>query len=85
MLHQAAAQALVRRENLGPLPAEELTDRQREVLTLIVKGYSNEEIASQLHVGTSTVRFHVSALLSKMGVSNRTEAAVLAVRCRLVS
>ncbi|MCU0507188.1 MAG: response regulator transcription factor [Anaerolineae bacterium] len=84
-LHHAAAQALIERENLGLPPAEDLTDRQREVLALIVKGHSNEEIAGLLHIGTSTVRFHVSALLSKLGAANRTEAAVLAVRYHLVS
>jgi NarL family two-component system response regulator LiaR len=84
-LHHAAAQALVQRASLGLRRAEELTDRQREVLALIVQGHSNEEIASLLSIGTSTVRFHVSAILSTLGVANRTEAAVLAVRYHLVS
>jgi NarL family two-component system response regulator LiaR len=62
----------------------DLTDREREVLTLIVEGKSNAEIADQLSVSLSTARFHVSTILSKLGATNRAEAAALAVKHRLV-
>ena len=63
----------------------DLTEREREVLTLIVEGKSNAEIAEELAVSLSTARFHVSAILSKLGATNRAEAAALAVKQGLVS
>ncbi len=63
---------------------EELTERQREVLALIVQGRSNQEIASQVYVSLSTVRFHVSAILAKLGAANRAEAAAMAVKYNLL-
>jgi NarL family two-component system response regulator LiaR len=62
-----------------------LTEREREVLTLIVEGRSNGEIAEELAVSLSTARFHVSTILSKLGATNRAEAAALAVKHGLVS
>lgn len=58
----------------------DLTDREREVLALLGKGLSNAEIASQLYLSGGTVRNYVSAVLAKLGVHDRTQAAVLAVR-----
>jgi DNA-binding NarL/FixJ family response regulator len=63
---------------------EELTERQREVLALVVQGRSNQEIARQLYLGLSTVRFHVSAILAKLGAANRAEAAAIAVKHHLL-
>lgn len=63
----------------------DLTEREREVLTLIVEGRSNGEIAEELAVSLSTARFHVSTILSKLGATNRAEAAALAVKHGLVS
>jgi NarL family two-component system response regulator LiaR len=57
-----------------------LTSREREVLELLAKGMNNNEIAEQLHVSLSTVQFHVSNILSKLGVHNRIEAATFAIR-----
>jgi DNA-binding NarL/FixJ family response regulator len=57
-----------------------LTPREREVLGHIAAGRSNREIASALHVSEKTVKAHVSSVLAKLGVQDRTQAAVLAVR-----
>jgi DNA-binding NarL/FixJ family response regulator len=59
---------------------ESLTIREREVLTLIAEGRSNREIARQLRVAEKTVKAHVSSVLAKLGVQDRTQAAVYAVR-----
>jgi NarL family two-component system response regulator LiaR len=66
-------------------PGRDLTEREREVLALIVDGKSNIEIADLLSVSQSTARFHVSTILSKLGAANRAEAAALAVKHGLVS
>ena len=60
------------------LAQRELTAREREVWTLLVKGYSDAAIAQRLAVNNLTVRFHVSNLLVKLGVSERQEAVTLA-------
>ncbi len=79
-LHRAATQALIQAQSARPELIEDLTDRQRQVLALVVQGRSNQEIAKQLYLGLSTVRFHVSAILAKLGAANRAEAAALAVK-----
>ena len=57
-----------------------LTGREREVLALLAAGQSNREIARTLHVSEKTVKTHVSAVLAKLGVADRTQAALFAVR-----
>jgi len=60
-----------------PLP-EPLSDREREVLRLIANGYSNREIAAQLYIAEGTVKNHITNILNKLGVSDRTQAALKA-------
>jgi len=79
-----ALQALVRPEEQETLLPEPLTDRETEVLALLVKGLENKEIAARLSISTSTVKVHVSNILSKLGVSNRGEAIALAIERRLL-
>jgi DNA-binding NarL/FixJ family response regulator len=67
------------------IPVSALTSRELEVLRLIVKGKSNKEIGAELGIIEGTVKYHVSLILSKMGVQDRTEAATEAIRRGLVS
>jgi NarL family two-component system response regulator LiaR len=67
-----------------PPPGNELTEREREVLSLIVEGLNNNQIAERLVVSRSTVKFHVSSILSKLGVASRTEAVATALQNHLV-
>jgi DNA-binding NarL/FixJ family response regulator len=68
-----------------PLPAERLTPREREVLALIVRGMANKRIALELGLSEKTVKAHVGHVLAKLGVSDRTQAALHAVRAGLVA
>ncbi len=77
------AQMVAPAEPLKP-SAEVLTERELGVLRLICRGYSNPEIAQQLHLAPGTVRNYVSAILQKMGVEDRTQAAVAAYQRGLV-
>lgn len=62
-----------------------LSSREQEVLRLMIAGLSNDAIANRLVISRSTVKFHVSNILSKLGTASRTEAVSLAIRNRLVN
>jgi two-component system, NarL family, response regulator LiaR len=66
-------------------PLDRLTPREREVLVLIGRGFPNKRIALELDVSEKTVKTHVGHVLAKLGVTDRTQAAVFAVRSGLVS
>jgi two-component system, NarL family, response regulator DevR len=71
-------------ERLTQMPGSELTEREREVLALVARGYTNKQIADTLYVSEKTARNHVSHILEKLGLSRRSEAAVFAVEHKLV-
>jgi NarL family two-component system response regulator LiaR len=84
-LHPSVAARLMRElTDARTSPLEELTEREREVLTYIAQGMSNAEIAARLNIGERTVKTHVSNILSKLHLQDRTQAALLALRERLV-
>ena len=83
-LASEAAQALVHAATQAPTPGFDLTERERVVLALLVEGLNNTQIAGKLYVSPSTIKSHVSNILSKLGVASRTEAAALALRHGLV-
>jgi len=83
-LSSEAARALIHASAGPEAPGRDLTGREREVLALMVKGLNNSRIAEQLMVSLSTTKFHVSNILTKLGVTSRAEAVALAVRNHLV-
>ena len=80
-----ATEALFKVARRGHQPGDDLTDREREVLALMVEGLTNPEIAERLVVSSSTVKTHVSSILSKLDVSTRTEAVSFALQRKLVN
>lgn len=68
----------------APTEGRELSERERDVLGLLVEGLANKEIAGRLAISEKTVKTHVSSIFRKLGVSDRTQAAVLAVRNRML-
>ncbi len=83
-LSPEAAQSLVETANLSPKPGLDLTEREREVLALMIEGLNNTQIAGRLTVSPSTIKSHVSNILSKLGVASRTEAVSLALRNQIL-
>jgi len=84
-LSPEAAQALARSAAQPPPPGHDLTERERDVLVLLVEGLNNTQIADRLVVSPSTIKSHVSHILGKLDVTSRTEAAALALRHGLVT
>ena len=80
---QALLQSPADTESTGP--AYDLTDREMEVLILLVEGLNNREIAERLYVSRATAKAHVSHIFNKLGVSNRAEAISLALREKIVT
>lgn len=71
-------------QRVAQSPGSELTEREREVLALIARGYTNKQIAEKLYVSEKTARNHVSHILEKLGLTRRSEAAAFAVEHKLV-
>lgn len=80
----AAARVLMTPAGGVSQPDYDLTPREQEVLALLAAGKTNREISTELFISQSTVRLHVSNILGKLGVQNRTEAATLAWQQKLV-
>ncbi len=83
-LSPEAAQVLIQKVNEPQKPGFDLTEREKEILQLMVEGLSNSQIADRLVLSQSTAKFHVSNVLSKLGVATRTEAVALALKEHLV-
>lgn len=78
------AEVLMQALTAPPTPGTLLTDRELEVLALLAHGLTNAEIADRLVLALSTVKTHVSSILTKLGASGRAEAVAIAVRDRLI-
>lgn len=83
-LSPEATQALIDVSSRPPVQDYGFTQREREVLTLIVDGFSNADIAEKLVISLSTVKFHTSSIFSKLGVSSRSEVIAMAWQHNLV-
>mgnify|MGYP000277144237 CR=1 FL=1 len=83
-LSPEAAQVLIQEIKKPAEQSYDLTEREKEILALMVEGLPNNAIAERLIVSQSTVKFHVSNILSKLGVTTRTEAVALALKHNLV-
>jgi DNA-binding NarL/FixJ family response regulator len=80
---QAAARLM--REVRAPDAPEKLSERETDVLIYVARGKANKEIARELGITEKTVKSHVSAILAKLGLSSRTQAALHAIRTGLVT
>jgi two-component system, NarL family, response regulator LiaR len=69
---------------LEPSPGADLTPRERELLALMTRGLNNQEIAAELSLALPTVKFHITNILSKLHVDNRTEAVLKALKHKIV-
>jgi NarL family two-component system response regulator LiaR len=85
ILSADSMQMLMAENGKDPQPGQDLTARERDVLKLMVKGFSNTRIATELVLSPSTVKSHVSSILSKLHVFSRSEAVALAVREKIVT
>jgi NarL family two-component system response regulator LiaR len=83
-LSPEAAQTLVETVNHMPLPGPNLTEREHQVLAVMVEGLNNKQIAARLTVSLSTIKSHVSNIFLKLGITSRTEAVALALRNHIV-
>lgn len=83
-LSSEAAEVLVQAATQTIPASDDLTEREREVLALMVEGLNNSEIAERLVVSQSTVKFHIANIFAKLGVDNRVGAVTMALQRRLV-
>jgi DNA-binding NarL/FixJ family response regulator len=83
-LHPAATRHLVQATARPERPAERLTAREQEVLTLVARGLTNREVARELGIAEKTASVHVSNVLGKLGLASRTQAALYAAQAGLV-
>ncbi len=67
------------------IPTEDLTERERDVLKLLIEGLSNNEIAERLIISTSTVKYHIGNIYTKLGVDSRSAAVSIAIQRQLVT
>jgi NarL family two-component system response regulator LiaR len=79
-----AAQVLIRAAVNPPALGHDLTEREREVLALMIEGLNNREIAERLIISSSTAKNHVSSILDKLGTTSRTQAVAFAVEHKLL-
>ncbi|MBK8020768.1 MAG: response regulator transcription factor [Chloroflexi bacterium] len=79
-----AAQILIKATTRPPALGHDLTERELEVLALMIQGLNNREIGERLYISSSTVKNHVSSVLSKLGTTSRTQAVALAVEHKIV-
>ena len=84
-LSPEAARVLIQATRPTSPPAGDLTEREMDVLRLVVQGQSNQHIAEALVISLATVKAHISSILSKLGVSSRAEAIAYAIKHKLVS
>ena len=84
-LSPEAAKVLVQATRSPKQPWLELTEREREVLNLVVQGQSNQQIADGMVISVATVKAHISSILSKLQVSSRAEAIAYAIKHKIVS
>jgi len=84
-LSPEAARVLIQATRPTPQPLFDLTEREKEVLSLVVQGQSNQQIADALVISLATVKAHISSILSKLQVSSRAEASAYALKHKLVS
>ena len=84
-LSPEAARVLIDATRPAKQPLFDLTEREMEVLNLVVQGQSNQQIAEALFISLATVKAHISSILSKLQVSSRAEASAYAIRHKLVS
>lgn len=80
----AVMQIIMQKQNKQEKLLSELTEREKDVLNAIADGLSNKEIAGKLYVSENTVKKHVSSILSKLGLKDRTKAAIFAASCGIV-
>ncbi|MBE0699844.1 MAG: response regulator transcription factor [Anaerolineaceae bacterium] len=84
-LSPEAAQVLIESTRITKQPPCDLTEREMEVLHLVVQGYSNQQIANEMVITVATVKAHVSNTLAKLHVSSRAEAIAYALKHKIVS